>query len=370
MLPKFTRREAFLAVSAAISAPARALEATRKGATPAVLRRGFNLPDQVPLRVDQEPDISTLKTLYRMGMTHIRLPVATEFILPTFSGPATISSAMDDLSRALDELLSLGYCVSVDMHPGADFQNLYRRNAKAAQGALLANWPTLARHLTHWPADRICAELLNEPPTTDDVWRPFAEKLTKAVRVELPKNIIIAGPAPFQRHELLASWTPFADPNVVYAFHYYDPMAFTHQDAAWDKGSAWSRISGVPFPTEAGDATLLRLAAEAGQKGDRDVERVLKETAGRAWTAAAIKAQFDVVAAWSEAHGAPVIVNEFGVLRWKAKRADRLAWLAAVRAAAERCGFGWTHWDYSGAFGLVNEDRSLDRGVAQSLLAG
>jgi endoglucanase len=368
MAPKFTRREALLGLSVASLTPVRAEPAPRKGMIPQALRRGFNLPDQVPLRADQQPDVSTLKTLHRMGMTHIRLPVGAEYLLASFSGPATISSATDDLSRALDMLLGIGYSISVDMHPDADFQNLYRRDVRVAQGALLADWPILAKHLSRWPADRICVELLNEPPTTDDVWRPLSEKLAMAVRAQLPKNIVIVGPAPYQRHENLASWKPFADPNVVYAFHYYDPMAFTHQYAVWDKGSAWARISGVPFPTEPGDPTLRHLAAEAGRRGDQEVERILKETAGVAWSAAAIKTQFEGVAAWSETHGAPVIVNEFGVLRWKAKRPDRLAWLAAVCAAAEQCGFGWAHWDYSGAFGLVNEDRSLDRGVVQSLL--
>lgn len=367
MKRKFTRREALVAAGALALAPARARE-ERKGAIPEMLRKGFNLPDQAPQRAGEIPDKATLRTLYRLGMTHVRLPVTTEFLLPSFSGPATISSAMDDLSQALDLLLGIGFCVSVDMHPGADFQALYGRDVKAAHGALLANWPVLARHLSRWPADRVCAELLNEPPTTDEIWRSFAEKLARAVRAQLPKNILIVGAAPFQRHEALASWTPLADSNVVYAFHYYDPMAFTHQAAEWDKGSAWSRMSGVPFPTREGDPALLRLAAEAGAKGDAEAERVLKEMAARGWNAETIRAQFTPLEAWSAAHDAPVIVNEFGVLRWKAARADRLAWLAAVRAAAEQSGFGWAHWDYSTSFGLLNEDRTLDRGVIQALL--
>ncbi|PPD41929.1 MAG: endoglucanase [Methylocystis sp.] len=354
--------------AAASLSPALAQGSLLKGAVAEGLSRGFNLPDQAPARADQKPDLSILKTLRRLGMTHVRLPVVAEFVLPALSGPATISSATDDLAQALDQLLDLGYSVSVDMHPDGDFQGLYRRDPKAAQDALLGGWRLLARRLTRYPADRVHAELLNEPPTTDEIWRPFAEKLAKVVREELPRNILIVGPAPTQRHDALASWRPFADANVVYAFHYYDPMAFTHQYALWDKGSAWSRISGVPFPTQAGDATLLRMAQDAARRKDNEVAQVLRDMASQAWTAETIKAQFEMVAAWSAAHSAPVIVNEFGVLRWKARRADRLAWLAAVRSAAEACGFGWAHWDYSTSFGLVNEDGSLDRAVTHALL--
>jgi len=370
MCAGFTRREALLGVAATALAPARAGAISRKGAIPKALRRGFNLPDQVPLRSGRESDLATLKTLRRMGMTHIRLPVAAEYVLPSFSGPATVSAATDDLARALDRLIALDYAVTVDLHPGADFQELYRRDGKAAQGALLANWPLLARRLSQWPADRICAELLNEPPVSDDVWRPFAEKLVRAVRAELPKAVIVTGPAPWQRPEALAAWAPFADPNIVYAVHYYDPMAFTHQYSTWDKGSVWSRLSEVPFPSEAGDERLLRLAGEAAARGDKEAESALRDMAARTWNAAAIDAQLGTVAAWSEAHDAPVVVNEFGVLRWKARRADRLAWLAAVRASAERCSFGWAHWDYSTGFGLLNEDGALDSGVLQALLPG
>lgn len=357
-----------LGLSAASLRPAAAQPVSRKGEIPAALRRGFNLPDQVPLRADRQPEPATLKALRRLGLTHIRLPVAAEYVLPSFSGPATIASAMDDLSQALDMLLGLGYAVSVDLHPGPDFQNLLRLDAQAAQKALLVNWPLLARRLARWPANRLCVELLNEPPAADADWRPFSEKLAKVVRGELPDTVIVTGPAPAQRHEALAAWEPFADPNIVYAVHYYDPMAFTHQGAIWAKGSVWSRIDGVAFPTQPNDPALLRLAAEADRRGDAQAARELRETAAVAWNAATISASLAALAAWSEAHGAPVIVNEFGALRATANRASRLAWIASVRAAAERHGFGWAHWDYSTSFGLIGEDRAIDRGVIQALL--
>jgi len=370
MVPDLTRRQTLLALSAASLAPikADAGQSRRKGAAPSKLLRGYNLPDQAPRRADQIPEIATLRMLYRLGMTHVRLPVVAEFVLPPFSGPATIASTTDDLKQAIETLLEIGYCVSVDMHPGADFQNLQRREAAKAHAALLAGWRQLSEPLSHWPAERIFIELLNEPATTDDIWRPFAEALAIELRTQLPKNIIIVGPAPFQRSEMLASWPPFADKDVVYAFHYYDPMIFTHQGAVWDKNSTWARMADIPFPSEIGDPTLLKRAEEAATRGEEAVARDLRTAARQPWTPATIMAQFERVAAWSAEHSAPVIVNEFGVLKWKSRRADRLAWIAAVRAAAEANGFGWAHWDYSTSFGLLNEDRSLDRGVIHALL--
>jgi endoglucanase len=371
MTPLADRREALLLLAAGALGPfTAAAAAPRAGAAPEMLRKGFNLPDQVPARAEKAADVGVLKRLRDLGMTHVRLPVEAEYVLASFSGPATVSSALDDLERAMERLLGLGYCVSVDMHPGSDFQRLQRQSPDKAHSALLAGWRDLAARLARWPAKRVFAELLNEPATTDDVWRSFAERLAGEVRARLPQTTIIVGSAPYQRHEALAGWRPLADRNVVYAVHYYDPMIFTHQGAVWDKGAPWARIEGVPFPTQAGDPALARLAEVAARKGDEDVARELRDAARSAWTQATVMARLSELAAWSVAHSAPVIVNEFGVLRWKARRADRLAWIAAVRVAAEANGFGWAHWDYATSFGLLNEDGSLDQGVIHALLGG
>jgi endoglucanase len=65
-------------------------------------------------------------------------------------------------------------------------------------------------------------------------------------------------------------------------------------------------------------------------------------------------AAFDMMSGWSERHSRPVIVNEFGVLSYRAPRESRLDWLAAVRGSAEERCIGWTHWDFQDGFGLID----------------
>ena len=64
---------------------------------------------------------------------------------------------------------------------------------------------------------------------------------------------------------------------------------------------------------------------------------------------------------WSERQQRPVILNEFGVLRWKAAPTDRARWLRTVRSAAEDACVGWAHWDYADGFGFMR--RTGDREV-------
>lgn len=369
MKTRLSRREALLLpLAAGLSAATAAETGKRAGALPLDMAKGFNLPDQAPARPGRIGREETLRQLRGLGMTHVRLPVVAEYVLAPLSGPATISSALDHLDRAIERLLGIGYSVSVDLHPGPDFNALHRRDPQSAHRALLEGWPLLAKRIGKWPQERIFAELLNEPATTDDLWRPFVEQLATAVRAILPKTYILAGPAPAHRIEALAGWRPFADDRIVYVCHFYDPMMFTHQGAIWDKSAPWGRGWGIPFPSIAGDPTLLALSRSAEKEGDSGLAGELRDMASHAWDAGAISAQFAELGRWSAQHAAPVIVNEFGVLKWKAKRADRLAWLAATRAAVEAQGFGWAHWDYDTSFGLLDDSGAIDQGVVLALL--
>ncbi len=363
-----SRRALVSGVAASCFGLGRANAAGSGGRIPPAMARGFNLPGQAPMRADHAAAQETLRALRGFGMTHVRLPVVAEHVLPHFSGPATVSAAMDDVERAVDRLLALDYSVTVDLHPGPDFNVLHRRDPDDAHRALLGGWQALARRMAKWPVDRLFAELLNEPATTDDVWRPFAEKLAAAVRSILPESYILVGPAPFHRVDALMRWRPLADDRVMYVCHFYDPMMFTHQGSSWDTSTPWGRGAGVPFPTKADDPALRALAEAADTNGDGQLAAELRAMAARAWDASAIAGQFTELGRWSAEHSAPVIVNEFGVLKWKARRPDRLAWLAAARAAIEAQGFGWAHWDYASAFGLLNDAGEIDQAVLSVLL--
>lgn len=366
-----SRRDALLFpfLARSLCVQAQAAETVQSGVVlPESLRRGFNLPDQAPLRAEHVPNQNTLRTLRELGMTHVRLPVVAEYVLPQFSGPATVASALDDVDRSLQRLLSLGYAVSVDLHADSEFSALQQRDPGSAHRALLAGWPQIAKRISRWPVDRVFVELLNEPATDDDIWRPFVEKLAQTVRAVLPTSYIIVGPAPFQRIEALVNWRPLADSRIVYACHFYDPMLFTHQGSSWDTSTPWGRASGVPFPSAASDPTLLQLARKAELASDAALAGELRSLARQAWNHSTIAAQFAALGSWSARYGAPVVVNEFGVLKWKAKRADRLNWLASARVAIEEQGFGWAHWDYGAGFGLLDDAGAIDQGIVQSLL--
>ncbi|KAE8763891.1 cellulase family glycosylhydrolase [Georgenia thermotolerans] len=103
-------------------------------------------------------------------------------------------------------------------------------------------WREVATRYADEPA--IAAyDLLNEPVTVDETgqqWRDLARDLVAAVRAVDDNHLLIVGGLygvagrygidPAEAHFLVD------DDNVAYDFHFYEPVAYTHQYATWVEG--------------------------------------------------------------------------------------------------------------------------------------
>lgn len=331
------------------------------------LSRGFNLDGQLD-RLDMPPlNTPVLRELRSKGMTSIRLPVPAESVMSRFSTEGQISRQLGNLNRTIAELLSLGYAVSVDLHPGDRFQHLHKDNPASAISALQDAWGRLIQVIGRFSPERVFAELLNEPEVSSQQWQTDAEALARFVRQRLPDTTLVVGPTNWQRADSLPALRPLDDPNVVYAIHFYDPMVFTHQ-GHWDEKNPLSSIKGLPFPIRRDDKIVRDIRTGLVAEGK---ERALKELD----TAIAASEAGDVIArelqpaiTWQQKYKRPLIVNEFGVLKHHAPRASRLAWLGSVARFAEQNCWGWSHWEFGHGFGLLNADQKLDEDVIRALL--
>ncbi len=331
------------------------------------LARGFNLDGHLD-RLDM-PSLNTavLRDLHSKGMTSIRLPVPAESVMSRFSTDGQISRQLGNLNKTIAELVAIGYAVSVDLHPGDRFQRLHKDNSVQAIHALQDAWDRLARVVGRFSPERVFAELLNEPEVAPQQWQAEVELLARFIRQRLPDTTLIVGPTNWQRADSLPNLRPLNDLNVVYAIHFYDPMAFTHQ-GHWDDKNPLSSIKGLPFPIRRDDKAVkdIRAGLIAENK-----ERALKELD----TAIAASEAGDVIAqelqpaiAWQHTYKRPLIVNEFGVLKHHAPRASRIAWLKSVTEFAVRNCWGWTHWELFHGFGLLSSDQKLDDEAVRALL--
>ena len=199
----------------------------------AALSRGFNADGWINGPRPAAPADGLLRELRQAGMTHVRLPVPAESIMPRFASKAERHDRLQAVDRALTRLISLGYYVSIDLHPGDRFNQLHRQEPVASMQEMKSAWSGLAEIAWRHPADRVFAELLNEPDVEAERWQSEAEELAAFVRRLLPRTTIIVGPVNWQRADSLPGFRPLNDLNVVYAIHFYDPMDFSHQ-GHWD----------------------------------------------------------------------------------------------------------------------------------------
>ena len=318
------------------------------------LARGFSLTGWFDGRVSRPPDFAVLADLRARGMTHVRLPIAAESVMTRFTPAAAVAQRRRVIAAGIDALLARGYAVVVDLHGGERLGALFDQDPEAARAAIVQAWTGLGPIVEKRAARKVSAEILNEPPLGDAAWTAMQAKIVAAVRPVMPTATLVVSTGGPQRVERLAASTPIGDRNTVYAVHYYDPMAFTHQGAEWIRPDPIGWLHDVPFPILASDPRLSSLIRQLRAAGQTRVADYVASLMGRSFGPTDVANDMRALGAWSRKHGRAVVLGEFGAYRPHVAAAHRTAWLAAVTTAANANCLGWTHWDYRDGFGLVD----------------
>jgi endoglucanase len=332
------------------------------------LSRGVNLAGWMDRPGSPSPAPAVLRTLRKAGMTHVRLPVPAESVMRRFTSENDLKAQLRAIDAALTELISIGFHVSIDLHPSDQFSALHRDSPEQSMDAVQDAWRNLASIIRRHPQDWIFAELLNEPDIDAQRWQNEAEQLAKFVRQLLPQTTLIVGPTNWQRADSLLNFRPLNDPNVVYAVHFYDPMVFTHQ-GHWDPAEPLSSIRGLPFPIQPDNPVVKAIRQQLAAGGRQRALEELDGAIDQARNGDVIRAQLEPAVAWQKQFARPLIINEFGVLKAQAPPESRLRWLRSVVDFAEQHCWGWTHWELAQGFGVLNEKTGKpDADVMRALL--
>jgi hypothetical protein len=316
------------------------------------------------------------------GFDFVRLPVDPGPFLD-FQGAQR--DALDtQLLATVQLLVNAGLGVIVDFHPNPIAPDAYSPKALVTS----TNAPVFqaycdmltrsARMLEGVHSDRVALELMNEPAQGWSAvgyatWQDMLQRLYQAARNGSQRlKLVLPGgnggnypglthldPTPFQR-----------DNAVLYTFHYYEPHEFTTQSYSPDP--KYRVLADIPYPTEARplSESVVAMNARLTKIDASPTDRVADESRGMAeleryraadFSHAVMDSEFDEIAAWAKSHQiAPsrIFMGEFGVIRKfgpydGAREPERLRWLHDVRIEAERRGFIWSIWVFSGSGGMA-----------------
>ena len=280
------------------------------------------------------------------GFDHVRIPIGWHY----YAGRPPEYRLSPDIFAKVDVLvtnaIALGLNVLVNMHHFDAFTS----DPAAEENQFYSTWRQIAAHYAATPAG-LAFELINEPKdkATTAVMNPIYAKAIAEIRKTNPGRTIFVGPGRWNSiQELPELRLPDGDSNIVVTVHNYDPFYFTHQGASWTKPTTDTR--GILFPGP--PKTALDPAPTV--VSNKSVVNWIKEYNTAApeknpSSANAFAGKLRMVREWSERHGRPVHVGEFGCYT-RADAESRIRYYTEFRRAAAREGLGWAIWDWKAGF--------------------
>lgn len=299
----------------------------------------------------QEEDI---KTIASWGADHIRLPLDYENVenedgTVKESGYAYIDNCIDwcqkyHLNIVLDLHKTYGYIFD---DPAYSEQFFYDEQK---QDRFVALWEKLAARYAKY-SDRMMFELLNEVTSLEvvDEWNALALRCTKAIRKYAPTVKILYGGVGYNAVTSIKKLLPPIDEHIVYNFHCYEPLIFTHQTAHWVEDMPADFHISYPGNME----EYLRISktikgamtgalAEAGlqfsQLGPDFFETIFADGIQTA-----------------EERNVPLYCGEYGVIDQTSPE-DAMRWFSDINQVFSKYGIGRAIWSYKEMdFGIAGE---------------
>jgi len=170
------------------------------------------------------------------------------------------------------------------------------------------------------------------------------KKIAAAIREAAPEHTIVTdanlrtSPNAWDQIGSLVETEILEDKNVVYSFHFYEPMNFTHQGATWGT-DFWQHLKAIPYPSTPENVRT------AINESDPSVKSIIQSYGQERWNVEKIMARFQIAGEWAQQNKVPVYCGEFGCINWTgAPAGSREAWYHDVKAAIDKHNFGWAIW--------------------------
>lgn len=271
-----------------------------------------------------------IKKIASWCVDHIRLPI--DYNIVQNDDGIINETGFGYIDHALEMCGKYGLNIVLDLHKTAGWSFDKGENEvgffvkKEYQERFYSLWQEFARRYGN--SDKIAFELLNEITDKEYCaeWNRIAHECIRLIRSIAPETVILVGGYWNNSAAAVKDLDKPYDDKVVYNFHCYDPIGFTHQGADW---------------VEDMDPDMRMSYAESGWNSGKFIE--------------AFKEAFET----AQKNGTVLYCGEYGVID-KASNEDILQWYKDIHAAFEHYGIGRCTWNY----------KEMDFGLSDDRLSG
>jgi len=319
-----------------------------------LLKRGINLSRWWEDDRRQALKSDDVKNLHTLGFDFVRLPLSPSSLV--MNDESELKQRLAQLRCDIISLLNQNLAVIVDLHAPERFQRNLAQDTEAEATQHLENlWQRMLPVLAGLPPSRVLLGLYNEPQIEAEPWWRIQGQLVKNLRTVFPDNpmVVTAGPdgGPWNLERMQA----YDDKNIIYDFHFYQPMQFTHHGADWlSSYKPGDKSVRITYP--------VTLKSQMDESNPR-----VKDYMATNWNRLRLSAYIDKATAWAKENNAKIACLEFGVFRPYVDSDSRAHWLADMRFLLERDHIPWAMWEYRGGFGLLSDEGAPDESVLKAL---
>ena len=302
-----------------------------------------------------EKDVETVAS---WGADHVRIPIDYDLVEDKEGNFKEDGFAY--IQRAIDWCGKYGLNMVLDLHKTFGFSFDFGENEvgffenEKYQERFYRLWEEFAKRYSKYE-ERLCFELLNE--VTDksycEKWNEISNKCIERIRKIAPTIKILVGGYWNNSGDAVKDLAKPYDENIVYNFHTYDPLVFTHQGAQW--------IPDMPADYHMSiDKTFKEMDAYTREHAPKLLERFdnMGDSDGKI-DGEFFKKRFAEPVKVAEERGVSLYCGEYGVID-HADPEDILKWYKAINEAFEFYGIGRSTWSY----------KQMDFGLSDSRLDG
>lgn len=196
-----------------------------------------------------------VKEVCEYGFDHIRLPFDYNVVQNddgTFKeeGFALIDQFIDWCKKyKMNVVLDLHKACGYDFNDAAAGTKNTLFTDPKLQDLYLSLWDKVSERYGKY--DFIAFELLNEvvEDKNADLWNDLIDKAVPVIRKNAPSAKIIYGGIMWNNAKMLKLLRNPHDENIIFTFHFYSPIKFTHQKAYWMKDTIDQGLT-VNYPGE------------------------------------------------------------------------------------------------------------------------